>query len=342
MAYPEYYTVLGVEITASAEDIKKKYHYMAKKYHPDLNAGNKAAEEKFKQINEAYETLGDPDKRKDYDFFGKQAEENARRQKEEREAAAHQTESQATAAEKEIQEELRRAAKQQNFEEMMQKSNSRYIRFNLLRELRNRLLLMLLFFAYLYWCILSPADFWPQKLREGMFAARSIVITYTELLKEKVYPLIGRKYQPTPLITVTSQENGQIRQPQRQNTAQTASAAGKTKNPWSAKKAEYSSKEILSQENDFRQAVSRNDVKKVKNLLDRGLNPDLKDDKNGYTLLMRTDNLLIAEMLIKAGANVNYEAPDGQSALSLAVKNNQALKVRLLMKYGAKVNWKKI
>lgn len=333
MAYPEYYTVLGVEVTASAEDIKKKYRYMAKKYHPDLNAGNKAAEEKFKQINEAYETLGDPDKRKDYDFFGKQAEENARRQEKERETAARQAESQTSAA----QEEMQRAARQQNFEEMMQEANSRYIRFNILRELRNRLLLILLFFAYLHWCILSPADFWPQKWREGMFAARGIVITYTELLKEKVYPLIGKKYQPKPFIHATSQNGGQLKQTPEKNTV-----AGKSKNPWNTRNDKHSQKEITSQENAFRQAVSRNDVKKVKTFLDHGLNPDLPDAKNGYTLLMQTDNLLIAEMLIKAGANVNYEAPDGQSVLSLAVEKNQALKVRLLMKYGAKVNWKKI
>lgn len=65
-----FYTILGVAKTASADEIKKAFRKQAVKYHPDKNPGDKAAEEKFKELNEAYEVLSDPDKRKKYDQFG--------------------------------------------------------------------------------------------------------------------------------------------------------------------------------------------------------------------------------------------------------------------------------
>ena len=66
----DYYKVLGVEKNASEDDIKSAYRKLAKKYHPDLNKDNPEAAEKFKEVNEAYEVLGDETKRKNYDQFG--------------------------------------------------------------------------------------------------------------------------------------------------------------------------------------------------------------------------------------------------------------------------------
>lgn len=70
MTYKDYYKVLGVAKTATPEEIKKAYRKLALLYHPDKTKGDKAAEEKFKDINEANEVLSDPEKRKKYDQFG--------------------------------------------------------------------------------------------------------------------------------------------------------------------------------------------------------------------------------------------------------------------------------
>ena len=70
MKYRDYYEILGVKKEATQDQIKKAYRKLAKTYHPDANPGNKKAEEKFKEINEAYEVLGNDEKRKKYDQLG--------------------------------------------------------------------------------------------------------------------------------------------------------------------------------------------------------------------------------------------------------------------------------
>ncbi len=70
--YKDYYQILGVSRNADEKEIKSAFRKLARKYHPDVNPGDKAAEEKFKQINEAYQVLSDPEKRAAYDRYGEQ------------------------------------------------------------------------------------------------------------------------------------------------------------------------------------------------------------------------------------------------------------------------------
>src|SRR5262245_38048347 len=70
MDFKDYYSTLGVAKTATEKEIKQAYRKLARKHHPDVNPGDKSAESRFKELNEAYEVLGDPAKRKKYDELG--------------------------------------------------------------------------------------------------------------------------------------------------------------------------------------------------------------------------------------------------------------------------------
>src|SRR5581483_10583649 len=70
VAYKDYYRILGVDRNADAKAVKQAYRRLARKHHPDMNPGNRAAAERFKEINEAYEVLSDPEKRRRYDTLG--------------------------------------------------------------------------------------------------------------------------------------------------------------------------------------------------------------------------------------------------------------------------------
>ena len=70
MAKKDYYNILGVKKDAKADEIKKAYRRLARKHHPDVNPNDKVSEDKFKEVQEAYDVLSDPQKRRNYDQFG--------------------------------------------------------------------------------------------------------------------------------------------------------------------------------------------------------------------------------------------------------------------------------
>ena len=78
MAYIDYCKILGIDKSASQDDIKKAFKKLARKYHPDLNPDDPNAKQRFQEINEANEVLGDPEKRKKYDQYGEKDRKSTR------------------------------------------------------------------------------------------------------------------------------------------------------------------------------------------------------------------------------------------------------------------------
>ncbi len=267
MTYPHYYKILGVETTASMEDIKHAYYRLAKKYHPDANQGNKKSEEKLKQITEAYNVLKDYGKRAEYDYLGQQAQTAAKTQK------PSQTKPQST--------------EKENITDTSQ-PHIRYKR-SWSQIIWHEMFALICLFLYGWMLYANTDKNDPYNIHKTFRNTSNMLVEKISLGWKKTDELYhSDKWKKKILFFVASQNQPQI----------------------------------------------------LDKLLTYWPDTNIKDD-NGYSLLMRAPTAETAKVILKHGADVNYQAPDGQTAFSFALHNNNQEIINLLRKHGARITWKK-
>lgn len=239
----DYYKILNISPQAKADEIKKAYHDLAKKYHPDINKNNKSAEEKLKKINEAYSVLKNPQKRRAY----------------------NQT----------LKEQSKPQSKTQN-------------QTSIRRSFRRRSIAACMLIFYLLFLSTGlnkqhPFDIQNILAESGKFFSQTFFQTQDTLMKRFISSETGQKL----LFT----------------------------------------------------AIKKDLYPLIEFELKNGANPNLIDE-SGYSLLMRAQSIRTAQLLIKSGADVNYQAPDGYTAYALAFKFDNGL-APLLRQNGARLIWKK-
>lgn len=351
MAYPDYYDILDVKISATTAEIKRAYHKQAKKYHPDVNPNNKKAEVQFRKINEAYEVLKDAKKREDYDYFGQQEIETERVAKQK---VKNNFNNNSTKNEKSSEVDYADLIVQ-NY--LKHKDNETYSNKtkNIIRVI-NVIFPILVFYVYGSWMYqniktkntLKPAidivekdittkvekvnlyqqdilkkleNYWQNWRNKALWEA----LKNTDLMK--IYEIL----QANPTDIDVKDINGY-------------SLLMLTDN-------EEAMKILLSYAPNVNYiapdgnsalsiAVKQNNKKIVEILLQNGADANFADKISGYNLLMLTNDVKILTLLLNFKTNPNYIAPDGMTPLSLAAKNNNLRKTNLLLNYGAKINWR--
>lgn len=168
MAYPEYYNELGVSPSADMKEIKSAYRKLAKKYHPDLNPGDKKAEDKLKKINAAYDVLSDFSKRAEYDYFGQQAEKAMQEYQEQ--APAEQTK------EKPI------YRKENTPQDAPQKNPTKPMSFG--RLIFNRTVILGIFIGYLMFLYSNIDKNDPQNIKKMMNNSSAVLVDKVKDIKD--------------------------------------------------------------------------------------------------------------------------------------------------------------
>ena len=321
MNYPEYYKILEIPISAESAEIKRQYRKLAKKYHPDLNKNDLTAAEKFKLLKEAYETLIDEDKRLAYDLEWKK-----QRKKEQKEKKAQKENKQ---------------EKQQNPIVKQKKSSTKKH-----SEIKQNQIFPKLFYLFLSSTVLCAILFF------GILKVLQNKENITELLSKfenTIKNLDG--YSVRKEVINNEIENVKkiiAEDTSSQDIANFKNTDGYTllmlaKTPEMSKTLIDSGADVNYMASDgttaLLVAVKNNNKEQVSVLLDAGASPEIKDTKSGYNALMLAQTEEIAYLLLKAGANPNFIAPDGKTPLSKATKEHNRQRLNLLQQFGAQINW---
>lgn len=307
MSYPQHYKTLGVATDASPEEIRKVYHELVKKYHPDTHKSNKNAEEKLKAINEAYNVLKDLGKRAEYDYLGRLAQENAVSNASN--SAQNDTRFETATESSQVSEELRKFARKQR-----------------IKWIINKLILTALFVAYLAF-LRTQAN--PEKPYDLLQTLHNSSLTFRRSVQN------GANYISTRAQDIYyhgSWRNKVLFFAVRHNRKSLLEFL-----------LQHLPAEAVDDVSGESLLMAAEDVDIAKLLLDHGAEVNYVNPRgdNALIVAVRKNNTELAEALLVAGADASYISADGNSALKVAAGQNNAQMTSLLMKYGAKVPWHK-
>jgi len=342
MEYPKYYKILELPVDAETAEIKKQYRKLAKKYHPDMNPNDKTAEDKFKQLKEAYEVLIDEAKRAAYDMewkkkraFERKSAKSAGRKKEDVKKKSGTSSKTSTPSKKKETSVRRKTKKIVNFKTVLIK---------ILRIFLTLTLVSLICFSIAKIVIESgdKAVAFGKKIWGSLSDLGEIVSDYENyLLKHEV--VINDVEKAQSIILEKREEAANDENIINIKNSDGYSLLMLAKTAEMSKMLIENGAEINYMASDgmtaLLAAVQNNNFEQVKVLLEAGANPEVVDRQSGYSALMIAQREDIAYLLLKFGANPNFIAANGTTALSKAATEHNRNRLNLLQQFGAQINW---
>ncbi len=334
MEYPEYYKILELPIDAELADIKRQYRKCAKKYHPDLNKGDKNAEEMFKKVKEAYETLTDENKRAAYDLSWKKQRDNEKK-----------TRSKTTAQPKPQKKQEPQSPKPKTTQKPQKYRTKKAVRP--LAKIRSFLKILRIFFfsslicGILFVLTLQIIENKEQLVKftttlsemsdgpENYFIKKSVIENDVSKIKQNLQNDEKKSIPARDVVNLKNSDGYSL--------LMLSTTAEMSKllidNGAEVNYVAPDGKTALL----F--AVKNNNKAQVEVLLKAGAKAEIKDAESGYNALMLSQSNDIAYLLLKAGANPNFVAADGLTPLAKATKEHDRQRLNLLHQFGARINW---